>query len=184
MKKIAKLLSGANVAPLLWALQANPQLWNEHSGRTKPLASPHREVDDIWARYAAGGKIAEDGPHESVWYPSADILPLREIVSPLMAAVDGEQLGGVLITRIRAGKSCYPHADQGWHARFYRKFAVQVQSAPGQFFCFEGERLEALPGDVYEFDNAHSHWITNDTEHDRITLIVCVKTGAPSCLGE
>jgi hypothetical protein len=100
-----------------------------------------------------------------------------------MTMVDGERLGGVLLTRIKAGKSCYPHADPGWHARHYRKFAVQIQSAPGQFFCFEGERLEPMPGDVYEFDNSHTHWVTNDTEHDRITLIVCIKTGAQPCLG-
>lgn len=178
---ICKIGEGVNVAPLLWALQANPQLWNEHSGRTKPADSPHREIDDIWVRYAPEGSSGAE-PHDSIWYPSAEFLPVREIVFPLMSMLDGERLGGVLITRIKAGHACYPHIDQGWHARYYSKVAVQVQSAPGQFFCFEGERLESKPGDIYTFDNSFSHWVTNNTEHDRITLIVCIKRGEP-CLG-
>ncbi len=172
--KIAKITGGLNVAPLLWALQANPQLWNAHDQRTADETSPHNEVDDIWARYSATPK--EPGPHESVWYQAAAVLPIRELVYPLMQFVQGERLGGVLITRIKAGKRCNPHKDDGWHARYYDKFAIQVQSAPGQFFCFEGEKLEPMPGDVYTFDNAHTHWVTNDTPHDRITLIVCIKT--------
>lgn len=182
MKKIEQIGAGVNVAPLLWALQANPQLWNVHSQRTKPADSPHREVDDIWVRYAENGVTLD--PHESVWYPCAGMLPVREIVFPLMAMLDGERLGGVLITRIKAGRTCYPHVDGGWHAGHYRKVAVQLQSAPGQFFCFEGERLESKPGDIYTFDNAFSHWVTNDTEHDRITLIACIKTGSAPCRGE
>ena len=97
MKIIQRIGQGVNVQPLLWALMANPQLWNEHSARTKPKDSPHREVDDIWVRYAEGGITGE--PHESIWYSSADMLPVREIVFPLMAMLDGERLGGVLITR-------------------------------------------------------------------------------------
>lgn len=172
--KIQKIADGVNVAPLLWALQANPQLWNADDQRTEDPASPHHEVDDIWVRYSETPK--EPGPHESVWYPAAALLPVREIVYPLMQFVKGERLGGVLLTRIKAGKQCKRHHDNGWHAHYYDKYAVQIQSAPGQFFCFDGEQLEPKPGDVYTFQNQHDHWVTNDTAHDRITLIVCIKT--------
>ena len=172
---IRLLYSGVDVAPLLWALQANPQVWNMNRARTVDETSPHREVDDIWIRYAAGGDLVNE-PHDSVWYPAANVLPVREAVFPLMAAVSGERLGGILITRIRAGKQCFPHADNGWHAQYYRKFALQVQSAPGQYFCFENDRLETKPGDVYEFDNSQLHWVTNPTEYDRITMIACIRT--------
>lgn len=174
--KIKQIGASVNVAPLLWALQANPQLWNQHPGRTESPDSPHHEVDDIWVRYAPPDEASQPGPHEAMWYPSAELLPVREIVYPLMQHVHGERLGGVLITRIRAGKRCKPHRDDGWHASYYEKFAVQVQSAPGQVFSFDGESLEPRPGDVYWFDNSHMHWVDNPTDHDRITLIVCVKT--------
>jgi quercetin dioxygenase-like cupin family protein len=57
----------------------------------------------------------------------------------------------------------------------YEKFAVQIASAPGQAFCFEGERLETKPGDVFWFDNQHLHWVTNDTPYERVTMIVCIR---------
>jgi hypothetical protein len=184
--KIKKIAGGVNVAPMLWALQANPELWNQHRMRTADANSPHREVDDIWLRYAKPREADKPGPHESEWYPSANILPIKELVYPLMQFVEGDMLGGVLLTRIKAGHACYRHSDHGWHARFYEKFAIQIASAPGQRFCFDGESLEPMPGDVYTFNNEHTHWVTNDTPHDRITLIVCIKTEkeAIKCRGE
>lgn len=172
--KINRISSGAHVVPMLWALQSHPELWDQNPGRTQDPSSPHHGLSDIWVRYAA--KSDETGAHESVWYPCADLLPVRDLVFPLMQYVRGVQLGGVLITKIPAGAECRPHQDPGWHARYYEKFAVQIQSAPGQKFCFEGEELEAQPGDVYWFDNAHTHWVTNPTPYDRITMIVCIKT--------
>jgi hypothetical protein len=174
MSKIELIAQGLNVAPLLWALRANPQLWDQNTGRTESPDSPHHGLSDIWARYAAPG-VDGSQPHESVWHPAADLLPIRELVYPLMAAVQGDQLGGVLITRIPPGAKCRPHTDPGWHARYYEKFAIQVTSAPGQRFCFEGESLETMPGDLFWFDNAHTHWVTNDTPHERITAIVCIR---------
>jgi quercetin dioxygenase-like cupin family protein len=172
--KIKKLSEGVNVQPMLWALQSHPELWNQNTARTESPASPHHGLSDIWARYAENP--AEAGPHESIWYPCADLLPVRELAYPLMAAFHGDRLGGVLITKIPAGAECKPHTDPGWHARYYQKFAVQIASAPGQRFCFEGEDLETRPGDVFWFDNAHTHWVTNPTPYERITLIVCIKT--------
>lgn len=169
IQKIGEL----NVAPLLWALQANPHLWDQNRMRTESEDSPHHGVSDIWVRYALDATI--EGPHESVWYPAADVLPVREVIYPLMSYVKGERLGGVLITKIPPGQSVKPHHDDGWHARYYDKFAVQLQSAPGQKFCFDNEELEPMPGDVYRFENQHTHWVTNNTPHDRITMIVCIK---------
>jgi Aspartyl/Asparaginyl beta-hydroxylase len=175
MKKIEKLFGDVNVLALQWALRCNEQLWNANAERTSASDSPHREVDDIWVRYMTP-PFAE-GPHESVWYPAAACLPVREVVFPLFASLRGERLGGVLITRIAPGKQVYSHIDEGWHARYYEKFAVQIQSAPGQLFQVEDEALEAKPGDVYRFDNSFEHWVINPTPYERITMICCIKTG-------
>ena len=172
--KIKKILDGVNVGPMLWALQSHPEIWNQNTARTQSTDSPHYGLSDIWVRHAANGDDGS-GPHESVWHDCAALLPVREIVYPLMNYVHGERLGGVLITKIPAGMECKPHKDGDWHARYYEKFAVQIQSAPEQFFCFDGERLETKPGDVFWFDNAHTHWVTNPTPYDRITMIVCIK---------
>ena len=116
--------------------------------------------------------------HDSVWYPAFEQLPaLKPLIFSLMAHVEGERLGGVLITRIPPGSSVAPHKDVGWHAGYYRKFGVQLRGGPDQFFCFEGETMVADAGDVYEFDNTATHWVENRSDRERITMIVCIKAG-------
>jgi hypothetical protein len=175
MNRILKIADGLDVEPLRDALQAQPELWNQNTARTAHPDSPHHELSDIWARFAGPG-VNGGEPHESIWYPCADLLPIRDLVYPLMSGVHGDQLGGVLITKIPAGKACKPHSDPGWHARFYEKFAVQIDADPRQEFCCEGESLVTKPGDLFWFDNSFTHWVTNPTEFDRITAIVCIRS--------
>lgn len=176
MTPIRLLAEGLNVDPMRAALTAHPDLWDQRTERTASEDSPHHGLSDIWARYADMKTMMPDGSHDSIWYPCADQIPVRDMAYLLMAAVRGERLGGVLITRIKPGQICKPHTDPGWHARYYEKFAVQIEAAPEQAFHFEGQSLVTKPGDVYWFDNAYTHWVTNESDSDRITMIVCIKT--------
>lgn len=171
--KIEMIPFKADVANIRWNLRAHPELWNQHTSRTASPDSPHHGLDDIWCRFSADPDAR--GDHESIWYSSADAIGVKDICEHLLFKVGGKSLGGVLITRIPAGKECRPHSDQGWHAKAHEKYAVQIESAPGQSFCFEGEELEARPGDVYWFDNQYTHWVPNPTDYERVTMIVCVK---------
>ncbi len=177
MSKIAFIPTlGFNVQPLVEQLEAAPWLWNSIDLRTASPASPHRELSDIWVRYTSVEDAKVDAPRPLVWHEAAAHLPaVFPIAYAIMERARATELGGILITRIPPGATCHPHADTGWHAKRYEKFAVQVKSAPGQAFCFEGESLCAAPGDVYWFDNAHEHWVVNSTDQERITLIVCVR---------
>lgn len=174
-----------DVSQVVAELDANPQLWDQHTLRKKLYV--HGEMSDIWVRYNAfenftGDMAAFNAEHESVWYPAIEKLPaLKKLLFDLMWAVEGERLGGVLITRIPPGKGIAPHTDDAWHARYYSKIAVQLKSAPGQAFCFEDESLSAEPGEVYVFRNEFTHWVVNDSEQERMTLIVCIKTESPIC---
>lgn len=173
--KIELLQSGLPVAPIYWALLEHPELWNQYTTRTADPSSPHHGLDDIWARYGDPARATDGAPHDSFWYPAADILGIKPLCLDVMRAVDGVELGGVLITRIPPGAMCKPHTDPGWHARRYDKYGVQITSAPGQRFHFDDESLETKPGDLFCFDNQHTHWVTNPTPYERVTMIVCVR---------
>jgi quercetin dioxygenase-like cupin family protein len=175
-ERIRLLGQSLAVSQIHWALLEHPELWNEHTARTENPASPHHGVDDIWVRFGDPARAQDGAPHDSFWYPSADALGIKPLCFDLMRFAEGVELGGVLITRIPPGASVKPHTDPGWHARRYQKFAVQITSAPGQRFCFEGESLETKPGDLFWFDNQHMHWVTNPTPYERITLIACIRT--------
>jgi len=177
MDKIKLITSGLNVSGIYWNILSHPELWNQHTSRTEDVDSPHHGLDDIWVRFGEEERAVDGQPHDSKWYPSADVLGVKEICYDLMRAVQGDELGGVLITRIPVGKECKPHTDPGWHARRYQKFGVQITSAPGQEFCFDEQTLETKPGDVFMFDNQFTHWVTNPTMYERITMIVCIRKG-------
>jgi quercetin dioxygenase-like cupin family protein len=158
-------------------LDSHPEVWNQYRWRTDHPRSPHRECSDIWARYSGEMKIApKNQPHESVWYPVVEAIPsVRDLTEQMMRLVEGKELGGVLVTKIPAGKQVYPHVDGGWHAEHYEKFAILVQGNPEQEFCFEGCSLRCREGDSFTFNNQHAHWVTNATPEDRITLIICIR---------
>ena len=180
-----KVLYQTDVSPICDALERNPDLWNCIIDRRRD-DSPHREAPDIWVRYNDYSRIADrehfNDEHIPVWYPAWDRLPeLKPVIFDLMSRVDGEILGGVLITKVPAGKKVYPHVDLGWHVDYYDKFYIQLAGSDGcDFFCEneDGQVEQFCPktGEVYLFDNRFKHWVTNDSEFDRMTLIVCIRT--------
>jgi len=92
-----------------------------------------------------------------------------------MAMVRGERLGGVLITRLPPGGKIYPHADAGWHAAYYDKYFVPVQNKAGATFGFIDGDINPSIGDVWKFNNSVPHWVNNDSDEDRIAMIICIK---------
>ena len=186
MKHFDLISRNVDVAPLMAQLDAHPELWDARPERRTAEGTPHAGMRDIWVRYNAIEKLgpAFNDEHVPVWYPAWEALPaLRPIVMGLMAKVEGEMLGGVLITKIPPGAKIDKHVDLGWHVDYYQKFYVSLQSAPGAMFgCESGEveypteYIEPKTGEVWLFDNHTPHWVENNSTIDRITLIVCIRT--------
>lgn len=199
MKHFDKIMTGIDVADILAQIDANPQLWNQHTVRKTAPGTPHAGMADIWVRYknvapheASGDYSTFCDEHVPVWYDAWEKIPaLRDFIMRLMACVEGEMLGGVLITRIPPGGRIEKHVDAGWHVEYYDKFYLSLRSQPGaRFYCqAEGveEFIEPEAGDVWLFDNRKQHWVENASASDRITLIVCIRTekyGRTSCPGQ
>jgi hypothetical protein len=150
--------------------------WNLWPHRKSAKRSPHRECDDIWVRFQTT-PTREDGSFDCGWYDVADELPaIVDLCNAVEAVTGAVEMGGVLITRIPAGKQVYPHADFGWHAEHYEKYAVQIKGNADQRFYFDDSSLSPDPGDLYTFVNQHRHWVRNDSTEERITLICCLRT--------
>lgn len=168
-----------DVEPLKMELDAHPELWDDFDLRTNHPQSPHRELSDIFVRYNArenyaGDRHAFNDEHTPVWWTSAEVLPSAKRIALELQEKIGGALGMVLITKIPAHTKCYEHIDIGWHARTYQKYAVQITAAQKQAFHVEGIALSARPGSVYWFDNSRLHWVINDSDEDRMTLIICI----------
>lgn len=190
-KSFLKIAEGINVIPLQIALISQPELFGKRTFRSDSYSSPHRGMTDIWVRYNAYENLSKDpsrfnDEHDSVWYPEFYSIPeIRPIINWLMAYVEGERLGGILITKIPAGGVIEPHIDKGWHAEYYDKFYIPIQNDEGANFCFEDGIISPNIGDVYWFNNGVSHWVENNSETDRISLIICIrKHKGYLCLGQ
>jgi hypothetical protein len=178
---IRLITSGFDVSPLIRQLEENPGLWDEHTLRTARYNTPHNAVSDIWVRFNAWENFYGDAykftmePHESVWYPCIAKIPAAWSLARKVIRYTGlRTLGGVLITRIPPHGEVKPHIDSGWHAEKYEKFAIQVKGNKDQSFKFEDGELSAMPGDLYTFNNSMLHWVENNSDEERITIIFCL----------
>ena len=189
MPGFLKVIEGIDVAPLQRALATHRHLFGRIPLRAEAKGSPHVEMTDIWVRYndIRNYKPQSDtfctsesdfnAEHDSVWDPAYYALPeLKPILFGLMGYLEGERLGGILITKVPPGKEIKPHIDGGWHAAYYEKFYVAVRAPEGCVFGFEDGDIQARDGDVYWFDNSVPHWVKNPSDEDRIAMIVCIKT--------
>jgi hypothetical protein len=182
MSYMQKIMSGIKVDHLLAELNEHPELWNRYDFRTNYQGSAHADVSDIVLRYRTFDEFDYENPtdfcneHESVWYAAAHIIPSsKEVIENVASACGINQIGGCLITRIPAGKSVKPHTDKGyWHSEYYKdKILLLLKSSEGQSFNFEGdERHEGVAGDAFLFDNRVTHWVDNNSDIDRISLII------------
>ena len=73
-------------------------------------------------------------------------------------------------------RSIARHTDAGWHAQYYDKFFVPVLNAEGAVFGFDDGIIAPKLGQAWWFDNSNPHWVDNNSDTDRIAMIVCIRT--------
>lgn len=155
------------------------KLFGKYPYRGLP-GSAHEQMTDIWVRYKdpiehinSGDFSGMADPHESVWLE--DIPAVKDIAYSLLRHLEGSSLGGVLITKLPPGGEIYPHVDKGWHASYYDKYYVPIKNPKGAKFHFDDGSIDPMEGEVYAFRNDVTHWVTNNTNEDRIAMIICIR---------
>jgi len=170
-----------NVEPLQQALATHSYLFDQFTFRKDNTESPHVEMEDIIFRCRDKSEYQENrenftDEHFAVWYESAKIIPyVKDIAFLIMSYVRGEQLGMVLCTKLKPGGRIHPHIDGGWHASFYKKYYIAIENKPGAVFSFVDGSIDPEEGEIFEFDNSQLHQVDNNSDSDRIALIVCIK---------
>lgn len=180
-RNFTQVARGIDGLPLLGEVLRQPELWDKNPCRLS-RRGPHHETQDMFLRYRDETKYRESGDwsgfadeHISIWNKTIDYLPsARRLIFDLMAAVQGEILGGVFLYKVEPGKQIYPHIDRGWHAEYYDKFNICLASNPQTAFFYEGDAMVQAAGDVHWFRNDVNHWVRNDGTTDHIVLTVCI----------
>jgi quercetin dioxygenase-like cupin family protein len=182
MRHFQQIAGNVDTVPLLNALVINQDLWNEVSVRTSHPASPHVQADDILVFFneipADPTQIMDD--IQTKPYRAWAAMPqLRPLVFDLMRRVEATQLGRVVITRLAPGARIAPHVDEGAPATFYSRYQVALKSNPGALFRIEEETVNFATGDAWWVDNRLEHEVINNSDDDRIALIIDLRVPTP-----
>ncbi len=164
---------------------ARARLWSEETFRQDFPNSPHINTKTILCRMTDELRNGELDPHalvgvntlEALDYPAYEKLPsVRRLVSTLMAQVSGERLGRVMVVKLIAGEGIEPHIDEGEYPKYYDRFHITLQcGVNGALYQVGEDKFRMLAGQVWWFQNLVSHQVYNDSNIDRINIIVDIK---------
>lgn len=181
MKNFLQLISGVDVVPLQMQLQRQPELWQADTYLRDYPQGPFNDVETVFLRFPPLSvtelEQSTKDQHECVWMDGLVHLPAaRFLIFMLMARVDGERLGRVMVNKIRPGGRIYPHADTPIHANYWDRYHYVIQSSPGCTFRCGDETVQMRQGECWWFQNANEHEVFNGSADDRIHLIIDIRT--------
>lgn len=176
-----QLMANINIMPLMIQVARQADLWKADTYLRDYPQGPFGDTETIFLRFPpASVTELERGTkdqHECVWMDGALHLPAaRQMIFNLMATVEGERLGRVMINKLRPGGRIYPHADTPAHAEYWDRFHIVLQSLPGNNFRCGDETISMRTGEVWWFQNAFEHEVVNNSADDRIHMIVDIRT--------
>jgi hypothetical protein len=187
VRNFQKIAENVNVTPLLNALYRKPELWKADDFLRKFPQGPFGETDTIYLRFQDHVHVKDDAElalyqenrlagydlHECPWRPEVRELPeARQHIMALMTSMGATRLGRCMINRIVPGGRIFPHADSKWHAEYWDRYHIVLQSGAGNVFRCGDEQVWMRPGEVWWFENAIEHEVTNNSADDRIHLVM------------
>lgn len=182
--------------PLLQQIMTQQELWNQNKTRTSHPLSAHRTIDDILLRYnefKEGDDFTQKvcAELECINMPAFSLLPAAQpIVFGLMTRMAGERLGRVFISRMAPGVVIPLHTDRIPPAEekypdaippavYFNRYQVALAASPGVIFKVLDEQIYMEPGSIYYFNNQLEHTVINNSNSDRISMVVDIRSFSP-----
>lgn len=100
---------------------------------------------------------------------------LLELVEPIL--IDLERIhkgtrGNVLLIKLKAREDVAMHEDTGNYLMMSRRNHVPVITTGDVIFGVGSERISMQPGECWEINNYRFHWVDNNSDTDRVHLLV------------
>ena len=175
MQKFERLATGLDVAPLLAALEATPELWGQITARQELPGGSHGDTECIFVRGPRALTIEDYFYDTGAFdYPAMDVLAdaLVPLMRPLLVETLGvTELGRVLIVRLKPGGHVGEHIDEGVYADHYSRFHIAVTGEPGSTLTAGDEVQHFAPGEAWWFDHKAVHSADNQADTPRIHII-------------
>jgi hypothetical protein len=78
----------------------------------------------------------------------------------------------VLLIKLEANKNVTEHTDSGDYLNTVRRFHIPIITNDQVFYTVNGEKINMKEGDCWEINNRKPHSVDNDSNEDRVHLLV------------
>jgi hypothetical protein len=145
--------------------------WNEHNIRQN--LGVHRNTETlevIWdfdsLQNNKIGKIHSN-------YYKLDMESFLEKMKPIYVSNYGEgYFIRVLIVKLKANTNIEPHVDNGYSLMTAKRTHIPIITNSKVTFTVNGETKYLKEGEIWEIDNSKVHSVDNNSDEDRIHLII------------
>lgn len=178
-----RIAQNMDIEPLVKALKlpGYEEMFDKITTRQDVAGSPHHDTKTIFLRWAETPTLeAAFTEIPAMDYPAMTFFPqVKPLIDRTLDLVGGKTLGRVILTKLQPGGSIDPHPDEGAYADFYERFHIPLISDEGNKFYVQGQgyiqSVQMKPGELWWFNHKRTHWVRNDSETDRIHLIMDVQ---------
>jgi Aspartyl/Asparaginyl beta-hydroxylase len=182
MKHFERVADGIDTKPFLDEIAANSDLWLVDASRQEKI-STQRETQTITLRSHADQASLDSSVRRAkpVGYrgrPSdmASRLPVASaFVDQLVRDMNGT-MGRAVMTNLRPQGVIYRHTDDGLYWLLRDRYHLVLKSVNGSHFIAGGEEVRMQQGELWWFDPTVPHEAFNDSDDERIHIIVDVKS--------
>ena len=100
---------------------------------------------------------------------------LNDLIEPIIKYLeelhDGKR-GQVILIKLAANKSIADHKDSGDYLMSVHRHHIAIQTSPNTKFFVGDEEVNMRLGDCWEINNSREHAVINNSNKDRVHLLI------------
>jgi hypothetical protein len=165
---------------LLPEINENHDCWFVDRTRQESI-DKQRETHAIALRAHAGharqdSRVRRAKPFAYIGRPSpmCEKFPVTDAYAERLINEKRGKAGRVVLTMLRPNGTIYPHTDDGMYWLLRDRYHLVIKSKAGSLFRAGGEEVRMQEGELWWFDPTAEHEAFNDSDDDRIHLIIDV----------
>jgi|688.fasta_scaffold432349_2 hypothetical protein len=108
----------------------------------------------------------------SIREPESLLYRLVEPIIKDLEQLHNGKVGKAILTKLKAGKKVNGHTDRGNYLDISRRNHIPITTNNKVFFAIGEGLLNMYEGECWEINNMQYHEVINDSEEDRIHLII------------
>jgi hypothetical protein len=137
-----------------------------YEGRPNPHVNTHTYIiQDSSLYWDKGTLFSKEIKDQEIIYT------FSHIVKELEERMAG-QSARMLLIKLDANSEVFTHKDSGDYLSNVRRFHIPIITNDKVYYTVGGEKIHMKQGDCYEINNLKLHSVNNDSEYDRVHLLI------------